>query len=128
MVESKGLSELSSTSQDGPMLKQLHEHLRYAFLGENLTFPVIVSASLTQDEDDKLLRVLRRHKSAIGRSISDIKRISRTFCLHKILMDESYKPIIKHQGRLNLAMKEVVRAEVLKLLNVSIIYAISDSA
>ena len=113
MVESKGSSELSSTSQDGPMLKQLPEHLRYAFFGENLTFPVIVSASLNQDENDKLLGALRRHKSIIGWSISDIKGTSRTFCMHKILIDESYKPILKHQRRLNPAMKEVVRAKVL---------------
>ena len=44
--------------------------------------------------------------------------------MHKILMEESYKPLIKHQIRLNPTMKEVVRVEVLKLLNVGIIYAI----
>ena len=49
-------------------------------------------------------------------------------CMHKILMEECYKPTIQHQRRLNSAMKEVVRAEVLKLLNVSIIYAIFDSS
>ena len=36
--------------------------------------------------------------------------------------------MIKHQRKLNLAMKEVVRAEVLKLLNVRIIYAILDNS
>ena len=46
----------------------------------------------------------------------------------QILMEESYKPLIKHQIRLNPTMKEVVRAEVLKLLNVGIIYAISNSS
>ena len=48
--------------------------------------------------------------------------------MHKILMEESYKLTIEHQRRLNPAMKEVVRAEVLKLLNADIIYAISDSS
>ena len=41
-------------------------------------------------------------------------------------MEEPYKPSIEHQRRLNPAMKEVVRAEILKLLNAGIIYAISD--
>ena len=48
--------------------------------------------------------------------------------MHKILMEELYKPSIEHQRRLNPAMKKVVRAEILKLLNAGIIYAISDSS
>ncbi|KAK6140963.1 hypothetical protein DH2020_025296 [Rehmannia glutinosa] len=43
-------------------------------------------------------------------------------------MEESYKPSIEHQRRLNPAMKEVVRNEVLKWLKAGIIYAISDSS
>ena len=41
-----------------PELKQLPEHLRYAFLGDSYTFPVIVAASLTPEEEEKLLHVL----------------------------------------------------------------------
>ena len=48
--------------------------------------------------------------------------------MHKILMEELYKPLIEPQRRLNPAMKEVVRVEILKLLNAGIIYAISDSS
>ena len=61
-------------------------------------------------------------------SISDIKGVSPIICMHKILMDESYKPSIEHQRRLNPAMKKVVRAKVLKLLNAGIIYTISYSS
>ena len=46
--------------------KTLPCHLRYAYLGEACTLPVIISASLTASEEDKLLRVLRDHKDAIG--------------------------------------------------------------
>ena len=49
-------------------------------------------------------------------------------CMNQILMEEYYKPSIEHQRRLNPAMKKVVRAKVLNLLNVGIIYAISDSS
>ncbi|XP_073025060.1 uncharacterized protein [Primulina eburnea] len=59
----------------------------------------------------RLLRVLREFKSALGWTIADIKRISPTVCIHKILMQESYSPYVDHQRRLNPAMKEVVRAE-----------------
>ena len=48
--------------------------------------------------------------------------------MRTILMEESYKPSIKYQRRLNPAMNEVVKAEVLKLLNASNIYAISDNS
>ncbi|XP_062104099.1 uncharacterized protein LOC133815260 [Humulus lupulus] len=109
-------------------LKQLPEHLRYEYLGENFTCPVIISSKLSECETEKLLRVLRKYKSSIGWEISDMKGISPTVCMHKILFEENYKPSIEHQRRLNPAMKEVVRAEVLKLLNAGIIYAISDSS
>ena len=88
---------------------------------------MIVAASLTLREEEKLLRVLRKHRTALGWTISDIKGISPSICMHKILMEELYKPSIEPQRRLNPAMKEVVRAEILKLLNAGIIYAISDS-
>ena len=89
---------------------------------------MIVAASLTPREEEKLLRVLREHRIALGWTISDIKGISPSICMHKILMEEFYKPSIKPQRRLNSVMKEVVRAEILKLLNAEIIYAISDSS
>ncbi|BBH06778.1 transposable element gene [Prunus dulcis] len=43
-------------------------------------------------------------------------------------MEEEHKPSVEHQRRLNPNMKEVVRAEVLKLLDAGIIYPISDSS
>ncbi|XP_073025157.1 uncharacterized protein [Primulina eburnea] len=78
-------------------------------------------------EKEKLLRVLKKFKTAFGWSISDIKEISPTICMHMILMEESYTPYVDHQRRLT-AMKEVVKNEVLKLLNAGVIYAISDSS
>ena len=69
-----------------PELKQLPEHLRYAFLGDNYTFPGIVATSLTPGEEEKLLRVLREHRTTLGWTISDIKGISPSICMHKILI------------------------------------------
>ena len=42
-------------------------------------------------------------------------------------MEEEAKPVRQPQGRLNPHMQEVVRAEVLKILQAGIIYLISDS-
>ena len=47
--------------------------------------------------------------------------------MHKILLEENAKISIEHQRKLNPVIKEVVRKEVLKWLNASFIYAISDS-
>ena len=128
LEESKSHGKPSSSSQEGPILKQLPEHLHYAFLARKSEFPVIILASMSSQEEEMLLEVLRKHKLALGWFISDIKGISPTICMHKILMDKSFKPSIEHQRRLNPTIKEVVRAEVLKFLNASIIYAISDSS
>ena len=48
--------------------------------------------------------------------------------MHYIHLDENAKPTRELQYRLNSNMKEVVRTEVLKLLDASIIYPISNSS
>ena len=42
-------------------------------------------------------------------------------------MEPDAKPVVVHQRRLNPKMKEVVRTEILKLLEAGIIYPIADS-
>ncbi|XP_070666662.1 uncharacterized protein [Malus domestica] len=108
-------------------LKPLPSHLKYVFLGEDQTLPVIISSSLTAQEEDKLIRVLKEHKSAIGWTLADIKGISPTTCMHHILLEEGAKPSREAQRRLNPPMLEVVKKEVIKLLDCGVIYPISDS-
>ena len=48
--------------------------------------------------------------------------------MHKILMEETYKPLVQPQRRLNPSMQEVVRKEFVKLMDTGIIYPISDSS
>jgi hypothetical protein len=59
--------------------------------------------------------------------LANIKGISPSICMHKILLEDEVKLTVEHQRRLNLAMKEVVRKEVLKWLDAGVIYPISDS-
>ncbi|XP_075475699.1 uncharacterized protein LOC142509748 [Primulina tabacum] len=127
-LEELNVNEKIEVKPSSPDLKDLLSHLCYAFLDEKSTYPVIISSSLTRAEIDKLLRVLRKYQNAIGWSISDIRGISPTICVQKILMEESYTPYVDHQRRLNPAMKEVVKNKVLKLLNAGVIYANSDSS
>ena len=108
-------------------LKPLPSHLKYAFLGVEETFPVITSSSLELDQEHKLLEILRTHRTALGWTIADIKGISPLICTHRIHLEEDVKPSRQPQRRLNPIMKEVVKKEVLKLLDVSVICPIVDS-
>ena len=116
------------TSAEGLTLKEFPSHLKYEFLEPEKRKPVIISAALTEAEEQKLLEILRKYKEAIAWSIEDLKGISPSICMHKILLNDNAKTSIVHQRRLNPVMKEVVRKEVLKWLNAGFIYVISDSS
>ena len=109
-------------------MKELPSHLKYEFLEPEKRKPVIISSALTEAEEQKLLAILRKYKEAIAWSIEDLKGISPSIYMHKILLEESAKTSIEHQRRLNPIMKEVVRKEVLKWLNAGFIYVILDSS
>ena len=83
--------------------KPLPSHLKYAYLGVASTLPMIISASLTELEEEKLLRVLRDHKNALGWLLTDLNGIRPSMFMHRILL------------------------EVLKWLDTGVIYPISDS-
>jgi hypothetical protein len=73
------------------------------------------------------LEILRKHRGAIGYTLDDLKGISPTICQHAINMESDAKPVVEHQHYLIPKMKEVVRNEVLKLLDAGIIYPIAES-
>jgi hypothetical protein len=108
-------------------LKPLPDNLKYKFLGPAKTLPLIIASNLLAAQEEKLLDVLREHKEAIGWTIEDIKGISPSVVMHRIHLEEDAKPSREPQRRLNQAMQEVVRGEVIKLLDAGIIYPISDS-
>ncbi|RVW21828.1 Retrovirus-related Pol polyprotein from transposon 297 [Vitis vinifera] len=108
-------------------LKPLPMELKYTYLEENNQRPVVISSYFTGHQEISLLEVLKRCKKAIGWQISDLKGISPLVCTHHIYMEEEAKPIHQPQRRLNPHLQEVVRTEVLKLLQAGIIYPISDS-
>ncbi|XP_022883436.1 uncharacterized protein LOC111400242 [Olea europaea var. sylvestris] len=47
-------------------LKPLSKHLKYVYLGEGETLPVIIVKNLTTLQEDRLIHVLKEHKIAIG--------------------------------------------------------------
>ncbi|XP_056859558.1 uncharacterized protein LOC130508222 [Raphanus sativus] len=108
-------------------LKPLPHGVRYAFLGPNETYPVIVNSELTELELSQLLSALKKFRKAIGYSLDDIKGISPSLCMHRIHLEDESMTSIEHQRRLNPNLKEVVKKEILKLLDAGVIYPISDS-
>ncbi|KAH9793150.1 hypothetical protein KPL71_004433 [Citrus sinensis] len=107
----------SSESPPKLELKPLPNTLEYAFFGEESTLPVIIASSLNEEQKGKLLDVLKKHKGALGWTIADIKGINPVDCMYYVHLDENAKSIREMQRRLNANMKEVVRTEVLKLLD-----------
>ncbi|GJT22877.1 reverse transcriptase domain-containing protein [Tanacetum coccineum] len=90
--------KVKSSCEDPPdlELKDLPSHLEYAFLEGDDKLPIVIAKNL-KDED----------KTA----------------LIKILMEENAKPVVQHQRRVNPKIHEVIKQEVIKLLD----YPISDS-
>nr|GFA54511.1 reverse transcriptase domain-containing protein [Tanacetum cinerariifolium] len=108
-------------------LKDLPPHLEYVFLEGYDKLPVIIAKDLSVEEKTSLITVLKSHKRAIAWKLFDIKGINPEFCTHKILMEEDFKPAVQHQRRVNLKIHDVIKNEVLKLLDAGLIYPIFDS-
>ena len=109
-------------------LKPLPPNLKYAYLADKKTLPIIISATLSSTQEDMLLETLKKHKGAIGWTLADIKGIGHSLCMHKIQLEEGKVKPIEQQRRLNPMMKEVVRKKILKWLDAGIIYPIANSS
>ena len=107
-------------------MKPLPDHLEYVYLEGDSLLPVIISSKLSPDEKGKLKNILKKHKEAFAWKTTDIPGICPSFCKHKIQMLDEKKPVIKKQRRLNPHMQEVVKKEIVKLLDTGIIYQIAD--
>ncbi|KAK1619336.1 hypothetical protein QYE76_024853 [Lolium multiflorum] len=108
-------------------LKPLPDNLKYAHIDDKKIYPIIISSKLSEIEEERLLEILKKHRGAIGYTLDDLKGISPSICQHAINMEDDAKPVVEHQRRLIPKMKEVVRNEVLRLLEAGIIYPIADS-
>jgi hypothetical protein len=108
-------------------LKPLPKGLKYKFLGPDKNYPVIMSDELSLKENETLLNLLKKHRKVIGYSINDLKGLSPAFCTHRIPMEDQCKPVVDHKMSLTHAMREVVKKEVIKLLDAGIIYPVPHS-
>ena len=59
-------------------LKQLRDTLKHAYLNDKNIYPVIISANLSEHEEERLLKILKKHRAAIGYTLDYLKGISPT--------------------------------------------------
>nr|GEX03730.1 reverse transcriptase domain-containing protein [Tanacetum cinerariifolium] len=107
------------SSIDEPLeveLKDLPPHIEYEFLED-----------LSVEEKAALIKVLKSHKRAIAWKLSDIKGINPEFCTHNIIMEDDFKPAVQPQRRVNQKIHDVIKKEIVKLLDARLVYPISDS-
>jgi hypothetical protein len=96
-------------------------------LNNNRETPVIISDKLFQEETHRLVTVLERHRLAIGYSLHDLIGISPVLCTYRIPTDPDISSSREPQRRLNNAMCEVFKKEVLKHYQARIIYPLPHS-
>ncbi|KAL6345640.1 hypothetical protein AAG906_017372 [Vitis piasezkii] len=106
------------------MMKKQRRKNHLSSISSHYKYLVVISSKLSYQQETSLLEVLRKCKEAIGWSISGLKGISPLVCTYHIYLEENAKPIHQPQRRLNPHMQEVVRNEVLKLLQAKIIYSV----
>nr|GEU63830.1 reverse transcriptase domain-containing protein [Tanacetum cinerariifolium] len=126
LIKNDDLKQVDATMTK-PSHLDLPSHIEYAFLEGTDKLLVIISKELKDEEKAALLKVLKSHKRAIAWNNFDIKGIDPRFCTHKILMEDDFKPAVQHQRRVNPKINEVIKKEVIKLLDAGLIYPISDS-
>ncbi|GJW65168.1 reverse transcriptase domain-containing protein [Tanacetum coccineum] len=108
-------------------LKPLPGNLEYVFLEEPSFLPVFISSQLFKEKKNKIVSVFKKHKEAFAWKTTNILGICPSFCKHKIQLLNDKKPVVQKQRRLNPNMQEVVKNEIIKLLDTGIIYPIADS-
>ena len=73
-------------------LKPLLDDLKYAYIEDKKRYPVIISSKLSEQEEERLLGVLKKHRGAMGYTLDVLKGISPTICQHAINLEPDAKP------------------------------------
>ena len=70
--------------------------------------------------------MLREHSEELGWTLVDLKGLSPTLCSHRVTLESDAKPKRNLRQKLNPPMMEVVQKEILKWLDVGVIYPIAN--
>eukprot|EP00253_Pinus_taeda_P031339 PITA_31339 len=86
-----------------------------------------INKNLEKSQHEELTKILQKHSTAFAWEYTDMKGIDPKTCIHHIYIEENSRPIRQPQRRMNRILREIVKEELQKLLNVNFIYPISDS-
>ena len=86
-----------------------------------------ISSDLNPSQREQLVNLLRNHLDAFAWSYEDMKIIPPETCRHHIYIQDGARPVRQPQRRMNPTLRDVVKEELQKLLDVDFIYPISDS-
>ena len=57
-------------------MKTLPDNLKYRSLDDTNKFPVIISAKLSGEEEEELMKILKEHRKAFGYSMDDLRALA----------------------------------------------------
>ena len=86
-----------------------------------------INSTLDNLQQEQLVQIFQNHSTTFSQKYNDMKGMHQSTCIHHIYIQENAKPVRQPQRRINLALKDVVKIELQKLLNVNFIQPISDS-
>eukprot|EP00253_Pinus_taeda_P017525 PITA_17525 len=86
-----------------------------------------INKNLEKSQQEELTKILQKNSTAFAWEYTVMKGIDPKTCIHHIYIEENSRPIRQPQRRMNPNLREIVKEELQKLLNVNFIYPISDS-
>jgi len=96
-IQIEKLQQENRTESQKLLLKVLPPHLKYVFLADGGNKPVVINSALTVSEEEKLISIRKANEGAICWTLSDLKGISPSYCMHKIHMEQDYKFVAQPQ-------------------------------
>ena len=90
-------------------LNPLPSTLNYGFLDSEHVKPVIISSQLNEEQEKRLLDVLRWNEQAIGWTLEDLRGLDPSLCTHRILLEDESGQVREAQRRLNPKVWEAVK-------------------
>jgi hypothetical protein len=86
-----------------------------------------INFGLYADQHKQLVNILKEQSGAFSWEYTDMKGVHPNTCIHHIYTQGEVTIVRKPQRRMNPTLKDIVKEEIQKLLNVGFIYPISNS-
>ena len=117
------MQSLFQTTFSVDSISNSHIKVIAIFPGKSLN----INSDLEVSQEQKLVELLRKYSKSFAWDYTNMPGIHPDTCTHHIYMEDNARPIRQPQRRMNPLLKEIVKAELQKLLKVDFIYAIFDS-